>query len=974
LVRAIVVQRDGKILVGGSFSEVNGVTRTNLARLHADGSLDAGFVPASGAADWYQGVVGLAVLGEGKVLVGGRLLGSRKLLCRLNANGSLDASFSTNLTGYELIQFAVRSDGRIYAAGPFDLGEPGWYYSRLVLVNADGTIDGSFAPDFGNSGFYCFTGLAVQPNDHLLVSGWFQSVNGAARNQIARLSPEGRVDDSFDPGTTLSGWSLTTDARSMVLEPDGHIWLGGAVPLANGSRAALVRLQPNGRLDQDFYDEAGEVKVAGDNIRIQALAALEDGRLYVGGSFDAYNNEPRKGLARVLPDGALDRGFRPSWTNGFEVELVKVQPDGKVLAGASSDLVRFNSDGSLDPNFLARLSDDLGLRLRCLALQADGRIVLGGEFAGGLVRLNRDGSTDNTFHPPYLPAYDGDAVYAVAVQPDGKILFGGNGSIGFQRLFPDGSVDPGFSFAGQPGYAIRKILLLADGGMLVMGQPVFSAGEKMFCLARLHGDGSMDESFKAPSDEYMDGFAVAPDGWVLVATRAIYGGQATRIRKLDPHGNPDPAFQTQLGPGYWHLVVADMLVQRDGQVLVVGGFTSVSGTPVDGLARLNNAPAEGAAFVTRAIAPEGVIRLFAQPVASCSVYAAEDAPPAGWAVTSISHSGVFDAVTGKVKFGPFFDHEPRTLSYQVKAPVWGLHCAVGVFCFNGQASADGVNSRITGEQCETLAGYFPADLNPADRRISMDEVTAYGAAWRSGAAWLCHEQGIPIDYLTRAAFLWRGGECYEVSSSVTNEPLWWVSCQARVSGLADREDAGKPSCAERTAPSFFVPGEALTVTLSAAHAGPTAAYAIEEYPPRGWLVSDISSGGNLDVKNGKVKWGPFFDNLARTLTYRVTAPRAARGTTSFMGVGSFDGVSVPILGRLELGEGCRLAVRGHRNTDEFRLTFSGREGARFILETSNDLGTWTRWTEVSDAVGEVRITNRAQADGAGRFFRARVTE
>ena len=48
----------------------------------------------------------------------------------------------------------------------------------------------------------------------------------------------------------------------------------------------------------------------------------------------------------------------------------------------------------------------------------------------------------------------------------------------------------------------------------------------------------------------------------------------------------------------------------------------------------------------------------------------------------------------------------------------------------------------------------------ADLRLGIGEVTAYGAAWRSGSPWLCHPDAIPIDYVTRAGFLWRAGECY----------------------------------------------------------------------------------------------------------------------------------------------------------------------------------------------------------------------
>ncbi|HEY5909286.1 MAG TPA: hypothetical protein VJA21_01640 [Verrucomicrobiae bacterium] len=974
VVRAIVIQTNGKILVGGSFCQVDGVARTNVARLNPDGSLDAGFVPASGAPDWYQGVVNLAVLADGKVLVGGRFLGERKLLCRLNPDGSLDSSFATDLTGYELVQFAVRSDGKIYAAGPFDLGRPGWYYSRLALVNPDGSIDSSFAVDFANDGFYCFTALAVQPDDRLLVAGWFQSVNGVPRYRIARLSPDGRLDESFDPGDCLRDWSPASGFNSMVLEPDGHIWLGGSLPLTNGSEASLVRLLPSGRLDNDFYAAAGDLNLPGHDVTIQALTTLTDGRVYVGGSFASYNNQPRANVARILPDGSLDTSFRPTWTNHFEVGLLALQPDAKLLAGGSGELVRFNPDGSLDPGFMGHLHESLGMRLRCLALQADGKIVLGGEFADGLARLNADGSLDDTFNPPYLPAYDGDAVCALAVQPDGKILFGGNGAIGFQRLHPDGSVDSTFNFAGQSGFAIHKILVQPDGAILIAGQPCLWLGEEMICLVRLHPDGRVDESFNAPVGQYVGAVAVAPDGYILAAMHQISGGQPTRICRLDPHGTVDPAFHARLGPASGQPGVSASLIQADGQVLIGGSFTSVNGVPVDGLARLNNHLAAAAPFVQRVFTTNGGIRLVALPSVSVNVYAIEDQPPAGWAVSTISHGGVFDSRTGKVKFGPFFDHEPRTLTYHAQGPIWGTHCALGVFCFSGQASADGINSPIAGDQCQVLAGCFPADLDPADQRISIGELTAYGAAWRRGSNWLCHAHGIPIDYVTRAAFLWRGGECYQVISSVTNEPLWWARCESGSPLLPDQRRAKSLGWTERRTPAFFVPGEPLTVTLAAAPAASTAGYAVEDKPPAGWVVSDVSSGGQFDAQNGNVKWGPFLDNISRTLTYRATPPPTARGPASFVGMSSSDGLSARINGCGELGESCRLRVEGEPISGQFHFTFNGRTGASFVLEISNDLMIWTPWTTVSNAQGTLSFTSRVRPDTPQQFFRARPAE
>jgi hypothetical protein len=91
-------------------------------------------------------------------------------------------------------------------------------------------------------------------------------------------------------------------------------------------------------------------------------------------------------------------------------------------------------------------------------------------------------------------------------------------------------------------------------------------------------------------------------------------------------------------------------------------------------------------------------------------------------------------------------------------------------------------------------------------------------------------------------------------------------------------------------------------------------------------------------------------------------------------VGSFDGVSIQVAGRRELVESCRLQVGNQPFSGQFQFTFQGRVGASFLLETSSDLITWTRWTTVSNASGDLRFLATIQPETPHRFFRARLTE
>lgn len=268
-----------------------------------------------------------------------------------------------------------------------------------------------------------------------------------------------------------------------------------------------------------------------------------------------------------------------------------------------------------------------------------------------------------------------------------------------------------------------------------------------------------------------------------------------------------------------------------------------------------------------------------------------------------------------------------------------------------------------------LAWPHPADHQPADWTLSMSEVTAYGAAWRRGDSWLLPPNPIPIDYVTRAAFLWRGGECYRFDDRA-NPPLCWVSCGGS-RGLSPAAAPAGP-VAQRLLPVVFLPGEPLTVAIDIQPSEGTGAYAVEDAIPPGWAITAISNDGEYDGASGRVKWGPFFDSLPRTLSYQVTPPRTTSDPASFTGVSSFDGVSVPIAGQRELGEGCRLHVGTQPISGQFELTFAGRAGANFVLETSSDLISWTPWTTVSNAHGGLRFFTLIQPDTPRCFFRARL--
>ena len=290
----------------------------------------------------------------------------------------------------------------------------------------------------------------------------------------------------------------------------------------------------------------------------------------------------------------------------------------------------------------------------------------------------------------------------------------------------------------------------------------------------------------------------------------------------------------------------------------------------------------------------------------------EDSPPPGWTeIYNISDSGTYDAENHKVKWGPFFPPFPGVLSYEVVAPIE----AVGVQCFEGTISIDGLNNPICGECLEEFCcPYIPADelqepcegcadctcATCADGRVEMCEMIGYACAWKSG----CNDD---LAGMTRAAYLWMSGECYCWDEAEMNwfpvscSPPAPRCCEGRgadadgVPDLAPAEPAATVVLPVRPARSSGLsepPHLKVPITIKAPKG--TSAMALEIRVPAGWQVTVISDAGLWDELHRKIKWGPFFDNLSRTVTFKVRRTASHLQQGGFEGNVSFDGVNSPI--------------------------------------------------------------------------------
>jgi uncharacterized delta-60 repeat protein len=341
-----------------------------------DGGLDMSFDAGTGAND---GVKAMGVQPDGKILIGGFFTGyngtARNRIARLNANGSLDVTFNPG-TGANLPvhSIALQPDGRILIGGDFTTYN-GASRNRIIRLNADGSLDTTFNTGQGSMG--TVNSIKVQSDGKILIGGSFINYDGTVRGGIARLNANGSLDSSFIPAIAVQ-----TLLRCMAVQTDGRVLIGGHLANFYGTgREFIMRLKANGSLDSTFNPGTGA------NNNVTSVAIQPDGKSLIGGTFGSYNEIGRGRIARLNADGGLDATFNPGTGANSNVTSIAIQPDGKVLIGGTfttfngtgrNRIARLNADGSLDATF--NTGTGANRDVYDVALQSDGRVLIGGWF------------------------------------------------------------------------------------------------------------------------------------------------------------------------------------------------------------------------------------------------------------------------------------------------------------------------------------------------------------------------------------------------------------------------------------------------------------------------------------------------------------------------------------------------------------------------------------------------------------------
>ncbi|MBV9956849.1 MAG: hypothetical protein JO360_00455 [Acidobacteria bacterium] len=402
----------------------------------------------------------------------------------------------------------------------------------------------------------------------------------------------GELDQSFgNSGKTFTNFSNMRDVvYDMAVQPDGKIVAVGFTTYVNSSNIvdtnfALARYNPDGSLDGTF-GSGGKVSTDFNNTDdvAYAVALQPDGRIVVVGSTLSipYSGSPDFAVARYNSDGTLDNTFGSGGkvTSDFETtdnaaKAVVIQPDGKIVVGGYAVV---HHPFSWDQDY-------------------------------ALIRLNGDGSFDNTFDGDgklttnFLSAgpYSSESITSLALYPDGRILAGGSNNYTGVSLArynfngsPDGTFDTDGQVIAQPfstnGYTLRALALQPDGKIVTAGTTTFSYNTytpRAFALVRYNVDGGLDTSFSgdggaslspAAGDEIATDVALASGGKIVVAGYSPAIGFT--VARFQSNGNLDPVFGAS---GRFYTSINGSIspafavaIQADGKILVGGQTTELA--------------------------------------------------------------------------------------------------------------------------------------------------------------------------------------------------------------------------------------------------------------------------------------------------------------------------------------------------------------------------------------------------------------
>ena len=291
VIHVLVADPRGGVIVGGNFRSWNGVPRNFLARLEPDGTLDLGFDAGARFASLGlpRVIYAIALQADGSLIVGGLFVVDEVYdLVRVAPDGTLDRSFQAG--GVSIQAIVIQPDQKIIMAGALSLRQPP-LIRTLGRFNPDGTEDTTFRETV-STGFGAQ--LRLQPDGRILV---LEKTEG----RLVRVNPDGTLDSSFQPVTHEGGNQYTPGIYAVDLRPDARIVIGGSFSTVSGvARDCVARLFHNGRVDPGFVPGAGEPDTNSLGLNFSARVYVTGAEDPLIGGFMIGGSGTKKIVARAL--------------------------------------------------------------------------------------------------------------------------------------------------------------------------------------------------------------------------------------------------------------------------------------------------------------------------------------------------------------------------------------------------------------------------------------------------------------------------------------------------------------------------------------------------------------------------------------------------------------------------------------------------------------------------------------------------
>lgn len=641
-IRALALQRDGSIVVGGNFTTIAGQAANRIARLKPNGELDSAFLQGTGASHL---VTCLAIGALGSTHVGGDFTSYRDLpfnrYARINGtphsigianqpatqivNPASSAQFSVSVRATDTISYQWRRNGvPVTNGGKFS----GVTTSTLTIANTDDSDEAIFD-------------VIVTHN------GDSTSITSSSANLIVLGAPE--VQSQPIAVTTEVGLGATFFVTARGVGPLSYQWFSGSAPLVNGPgisgatskvlTLSNLKVADSNNIFVRITNDLGFVDSTSAALLVEKLPAnrdrsvmlptsiagvndvlpFADGSYLVGGQFTTVGHSGgtanRKYLAKINANGIPDVTV-PQINGSGIVEIIRPAADGKIYIAGGFTSINIALNTNVTRNRIARLNADLTLDtsfnpvgtgpnnsvLAVLPL-ADGKVMIAGDFTSVnsvvktayVARLNADGSVDTSFESQAVIGVRdivsaGDGTFWLA-HPNTY-----SGTSGLVRITDTGAKASGFTYTGS--MTANRLLPQSDGTVIALSsnypylQKVQSAGPLVPSWPNTGG--ILPGAITA-------GVTYANSTTILGGNFTSYSGvSSARLAAINADGSLDASFNIKSG---LNGTSTRIRLDQSGRLWVCGSFTTYQGEAVPGLIVLNGLVADPYAAFVAALPP-----------------------------------------------------------------------------------------------------------------------------------------------------------------------------------------------------------------------------------------------------------------------------------------------------------------------------------------------------------------------------------